>query len=149
MAGPRYTDEELALILSRAATLEAARDESRHSLEDVQEIASQVGIAPALVADAAASLSSEPRPLSTAGNLLLGPRASFELSSRIQGSLDAHQLAEVLHRLRLETGMVGVTREVGGSIEWSASRSTRRLTVIITPGPRQTLIHIHADYRPL
>jgi hypothetical protein len=44
--GPRYTDEQMALILKRAAELQSAGEEQIHTLAEIQQIAQQVGIEP-------------------------------------------------------------------------------------------------------
>src|SRR5262245_38849338 len=51
-----FTDQQMALILKRAAERQAAGAEPTHSLESIQDIARQVGIDSALVADAAATI---------------------------------------------------------------------------------------------
>jgi len=49
----RFTDEEMAVIIKRAAALQAAREARSVTLEELQEIGVQVGIDPALIAHVA------------------------------------------------------------------------------------------------
>ena len=55
MTEPKYSDEEMRAILRDAAE-RSTDDDARHSLADIERIASEVGIPAALVRDAAASL---------------------------------------------------------------------------------------------
>jgi hypothetical protein len=101
-----YTDDELALIIRRAAALQAADETDRHSLEDIQEIATQVGIPAELVAQVAAEL---PRgaPPGSITRMLFGPRAS-----RVASGTAAHRATptgypDLLAALRRATGHMG------------------------------------------
>ena len=75
----RYTEEELALILNRAAEIQegAQSGTPRYTLADIQEIAAGAGIAPDHVASVAATLRDGRAP--RAGGVLGAPhRFRFE-----------------------------------------------------------------------
>src|SRR4051812_5379894 len=77
----RYTDQQMALILNRAAELQAAGDERRYTLEEIQAIAQQVGIEPEQVAVAAAAL-----PAPNGRPALFGAPSAYRLSRRISAT---------------------------------------------------------------
>ena len=65
----RYTEEQLVEILKRAAQRQeglVTEPDGRFSLEEIQQIASEVGIAPSHVATAAAEVATAPPPKSGA-----------------------------------------------------------------------------------
>ena len=68
-AGPRFTDQQMALILKRAAELQATGEEPVHTLEAIQQIAEQVGIDPQRIAEAAAAVQA---PGAASSHLLFG-----------------------------------------------------------------------------
>lgn len=108
----RYTDREMAALLHRAAELQAQTDEGSHSLEDIQRIAVEVGVDPALVA-----LMAETSAVERRWSRLLGPAPTVDSSTRVSG-VPMVPVADVVHVIRSETGHFGETHEVGKGVEW-------------------------------
>lgn len=99
-----YTDEELALILNRAAELQeggARPSVGRYTLAEIQEIAAGAGIAPSNVAAVAAALR-ENRQQSS--HQFLGAPWRFRSEETIDGELSDEVVAGLIDLARLELG---------------------------------------------
>lgn len=140
--GPRFTDQQLALILKRAANLQAAGDESRHSLEEIRQIAAQVGIPPELVTRAASEVVEGRRPPGG----LLGPETSFFASSSIPMRVASSAFPELLSVMRRRVGSPGNTSEISGSLEWRGDTRYSSLLVTVTPGEGETVVAVQGEY---
>jgi hypothetical protein len=136
-ADQKFTDQQMALILKRAAELQATGDEPAHSLESIQQIAEQVGIDPKFVADVAATLD-QPR----GGSSLLGAPSGFRLTRRVEGP-QAIDRASVLSTIRdhLPYG-AGEMRAVGDGIEWHAGPADNKTVVAVAPSSDRTTIRV-------
>src|ERR1044071_1053420 len=110
-AGERYTEQQLAEILRRAAErqegLESESD-GRFSLAEIQQIASEVGIAPAHVHAAAAELQQVP-PLPSSG--ALGAPTAFRFERWIDGEVPTSAISELFDIARREVGLQGQVSE--------------------------------------
>lgn len=115
----RYTEEELALILNRAAERQEGVQASapRYSLADIQEIAAGAGIAPDHVASVAMSLGD--RPAKSEGGFLGAP-SRFRFDDSVDGELSDDAVAELLDLARRQLGAQGEVVEALGTIEWKA-----------------------------
>ncbi len=129
----------MALILKRAAELQATGDEPAHSLESIQQIAGQVGIDPKLVAEVAGTLDRSPD-----GSSLLGAPSDFRLTRRVERSRVIDQAA-ILATIRdhLPYG-AGEMRAVGDGIEWHAGPADNKTVVAVAPGSDRTTLRIDA-----
>jgi len=114
----RYTEEELALILNRAAERQEGVQASapRYTLADVQEIAAGAGIAPSHVASVAASLGDARAP---SGGLLGAPQR-FRFEESIDGEVADEVIGELFDVVRRTLGMQGEVTEALGSVEWKS-----------------------------
>jgi len=112
----RYTEEELALILNRAAERQEGVQASapRYTLADVQEIAAGAGIAPSHVASVAASLGDARAP---SGGLLGAPQR-FRFEESIDGEVADEVIGELFDLVRRVLGVQGEVTEALGSVEW-------------------------------
>ena len=129
----------MALILKRAAELQATGDEPAYSLESIQQIAEQVGIDRKFVADVAATLD-QPR----GGSSLLGAPSGFHLTRQIERPHSIDQAA-ILATIRdhLPFG-AGEMRTVGDGIEWHAGPADNKTVVAVAPGSDRTTLRIDA-----
>ena len=140
----RYTEEELALILNRAAERQegAHATTPRYSLADIQEIAAGAGIAPDHVASVAASLGDE-RPQLGSGVVGAPHRCHFEES--IEGRISDEVVAELFDLVRRETGLQGSVSEALGTLEWKGQDSVGWTFVTVSRrGGRTTIGVLHA-----
>jgi hypothetical protein len=143
----RYTEEELALILNRAAERQegANADAPRYSLTDIQEIAAGAGISPDHVSNVAMSLPD--RPTQRDGGFLGAP-SRFRFDASIDGELSDDAVAELVQLARREVGAQGEVVEALGTIEWKAQDSYGQTHVTVTRRGGRTSIGIlstHGD----
>jgi hypothetical protein len=138
---PKYSDQQMALILKRAAELQAVGDERSHSLESIQEIARQVGIDPHIVADVAASLE-QGKPDST----LFGASSAFRIARQVSGTFDPANPAPLLATIRDILPVGGATRQVGNGFEWHAGSSDVKTIVSLSPNPNGVSLRIDARH---
>jgi hypothetical protein len=113
----RYTEEELALILNRAAERQEGMQAStpRYTLADIQEIAAGAGIAPDHVASVAASLGDARAPR---GGGVLGAPHRFRFEDSIEGEVADDVIGELFDIVRRALGVQGEVTEALGSVEW-------------------------------
>jgi len=139
----RYSDDEVSLILRKAADLQvqgAARAEGL-TLQAIQEIAGEVGIRPEVVAEAAA--------LVARGNADLGAAQSSSDKFRLElfqpGAPTDEQLAELPSVIRRVMEHQGRVSDVLGSIEWSTVGQVSQVAVVIRKSENGTQVEIVAD----
>lgn len=153
----RYTDEEVQRLLNRAAELEThgrnvpARVEGP-TLADIESIASEAGINPALVRQAARELDSggtaAPAIPPTFSNGFLGAPTAFELDRTVPGEASQATLERLIPHLQRAADGVGHPSLIGGTLSWqSADNSkTRFLQVSVSVGRGETRIGLEERY---
>jgi len=127
----RFSEQEMALILKRAAELQEGADGRgvQRSLTEIQEIAAEVGIERAFVAEAVAELN---RPRPRIG--WLGAPTRFHEEQKVPRKLSPAEIGELLDQAREELGLHGEVHQVFDGVEWRA-RSALGAS-ILTLGPR-------------
>ena len=138
LAGEQYSEQQLALILQRAAEL-SATDDRRYSLDEIQRIAEQAGIAPELVAQAAAAL---PVPDPEQPTWLWGAPSASQLVRRVDRVVQQSEFAAALSLLRQRLGQTGDARDVGGTLEWRYDTGYSAAAVTIAPDKDGTTVRI-------
>jgi len=105
----RYSEQEMALILKRAAELQEGADGRgvQRTLSEIAEIAAEVGIDATFVAEAVAELE---RPPTRAG--WLGAPTRFYDERSVAGTLSPAEISELLDRARAELGLHGAVQQV-------------------------------------
>ncbi len=123
MAQRRYDDDEVAEILARATEgqevrpAEAERAREGLTLEQLQEIGSEVGIAPARIAEAASIL--ERRANAPAPRTFLGAPRSVARSVPLPRSLTREEWEGLVAELRSTFGAVGKVTAHGSLRTWN------------------------------
>jgi len=127
----RYSEQEMALILKRAAELQEGADGAgtQRTLAEIQAIAAEVGIDAPFVSEAVAELE---RPRPHIG--WLGAPTRFHDERSVAGSLGSNEIGELLDQARAELGMHGEVRQVFDGVELRL-RSALGMS-ILTVGPR-------------
>lgn len=127
----RYSEQEMALILKRAAELQEGADGkgAHRTLAEIQEIAAEVGIDAPFVSEAVAELE---RPRPRVG--WLGAPTRFHEERSVAGSLGSTAIGELLDQARAELGLHGEVRQVFDGVELRL-RSALGIS-ILTVGPR-------------
>jgi hypothetical protein len=137
-----YTDEELALILNKAAEQQeggARPGAGRYTLAEIQEIAAGAGIAPSHVASVAAELRQNRE---RSAPTFLGAPWRFRSEETIDGEVTDDVVGELIDIARRELGMQGRVNEALGAIEWTARDSLGAEYVTITRRGGRTTISV-------
>lgn len=144
----RYDDEQVGLILERAAELQAgggAADSRRMSIDEVEAIAIEAGIDTAMVRQAARELS-RPHAQSQGRHPLLGASSSLHFEARVAGEIPSECFDLMLHEIHAVLGEPGSNSRAGKSLSWQTTQSQgqpgRRLGVTVTAARGETLIRI-------
>jgi hypothetical protein len=146
----RYTDREVSLILQRAlepeaGSAEAGPDDPGLSLEQLKEVAAEVGIDPQRI-DLAASSLIQPSPASV--NPYVGIPTTVQYQTTVLGSditeVPIHEVASVI---RTSLGRQGILSQTAGSFEWKARDASGGRYVAITPSPDGMRLSVLGNYR--
>jgi hypothetical protein len=130
-SGERYTEQQLAEILRRAAERQEglADGDGRFSLAEIQQIAAEVGISPAHVATAAVEVA-HPVPSPKGG--ALGAPTVFRFERWIDGEVPAAEIGALLDIARRTTGIQGAVTEALDTIEWRGRGNMDATNVTVT-----------------
>jgi hypothetical protein len=137
----RYTEEELALILNRAAERQEGVQPSvpRYTLAEIQEIAAGAGISPEHVTSVAATIR-DARAQRPGG--VLGAPQSFRFEETIEGEVADDVVGELLDIARRELGVQGTVSEALGSVEWKGRDAFGTTFVSITRRGGRTIVGV-------
>jgi hypothetical protein len=124
----KFTDQQVALILKRAAERQVESGDAAHSLESIQDIAREVGIDPRVVAEVAATLDA-----SHTESTLFGASSAYRSSRRLALNASTIDHAAVLATIREHLPLAGEKRDVGDGIEWHSGPADNKTVVAITP----------------
>lgn len=139
----RYDEKTSAELLRRARELQeqAARVDEQSSLDELKGIASDIGVDPRYVVQAAAELEG-PGPRARPGRLqrVLGGPTRFELVRDVDGEPDDATLTAVAEAIQEVMGDVGFLARVGNTVTWtSGQQQIHRISLTIRDG--RTRIH--------
>jgi hypothetical protein len=154
----RYSDREIALILTRTAELQATRaaeSELSHGLtqDELEQIAREAGLDPRHVRAAIAELDTGK---GTGGSRWLGSSTWLQMERSVDGELPASEyeaLVEIIHRTLGEVGQPSV---LGRTLRWHAVTGVggqhahgREIEVAIAARTGVTTIRVHEKLRAL
>lgn len=146
----RFTEEQVSLILKRAAELQkaAARtgDSRRMSLSELEAVACEAGLDGAMVRRAAAEVSSRPHVRSRPSTFLGGPR-NLVLEAVVEREVTKECYEEIVEEIRRGTGELGQTNTLGKSLAWASGQGpgqgmSRLIHVTVVPRGGRTTIRI-------
>jgi hypothetical protein len=132
-SAPRFSEKELALILHRAAEAQTrSQSGSGYSLAEIQAIASEAGISPHLIEEAAATvrLDQEASPYST----------TLRIDRVVQGEVPTADFIELVDIIRLHSDLPGETSTDHGRLEWRATDGIGTTVLTVTPRGGRTRI---------
>ncbi len=137
----KYTDEQMALILRRVGELQSQREEGRHSLAEIQEIARQVGLDASLVPHVAAGVQRR-SPVAAAGSAVVQT-----VETVLPVRVSPEQMGRLLDAIRRASGAQGASRQVFDTVEWRAGSEHELVDVrvTITPASRGTNVRVQHD----
>jgi len=146
----KYSDREVSLILQRALEPQAGMAELESheeglSLEQLKEIAAEVGINPERIELAASSLV-EPSPASV--NPYAGISTTVQYLATVPGrditDIPIHDVTSVI---RTSLGRQGILSHTAGSFEWKARDASGGRYVSITPSTDGMRLSVLGNYR--
>lgn len=148
--GRRFDDDEVSRILERAAEMQhraplAPRETSGMTLAELEQVASEAGIDPQHVRDAAAALERDVPALS-GGRALLGAPIRLELERVVEGEIAPGAYEAFAETIRHTISSPGYVSTLGKSFEWNSANPQRVLRVTITPRAGRTLIRIEERF---
>ncbi len=148
MSERRYTDQEVTRLLQRAADLDRDGPPTAVarglSLTDLQSIASEVGIDPAMVTRAATELST--RGPSRVGSALLGESPVVRRTAAVPAALDRSALGRLVEVIDEETPAQGTVGEALGSVRWTSSTRFLSRQVVLQPGDAETVVRVEERF---
>lgn len=145
----RYSDREVGLILQRALEPrhigDDPHDASGLSLEQIKEIAAEVGI-PADRVDAAAATLLEPE--AAKPNLYAGIPTTVQFQTSVDGiEIEAIERPELLTIIRGVLGRQGRASAEFGSLEWQAKDPTGARYVSVMPTKDGVRVRVMGNFR--
>lgn len=150
-SGPRrYSEKEVGLILRRATELQraepAARDPAGLSLRELEEIAAEAGIDPALLRRAANELHTLEPP--TLGSRLAGAPVAIRIERVVEGEYPMERLEELVPVMQAATAGQGTASAVGRTLTWSSrtESNTSAQQVLVTARDGRTLIRVEESF---
>ncbi len=148
----RYTDQEVALVLQRAAEIEEQRSTSSLgtrglTLRELHEIAREVGLSPDVINEALSTLTVRAR---ARGSSLLGAPLSHKLVRGVPGNLGKEALPHLIHVIENHVDATGTVTDALGIVRWtSVSREHkfgRSIQVSLSTSPNETQIQVVHRY---
>ena len=142
----RYSEEEAGEILRRAAEMQraepSAADPSGFSLSELEEVAREAGIDPAVVRRAASQLD-----LPASGNLgtaLAGSPLTIRLEVELPGQYPVDRFDALVPAIQDASPWQGHAGVVGRTLTWSAraDSNTSSLQVLVASSDGRTLIRV-------
>jgi len=142
----RYSEKQAGVILRKAAEMQraepSAADPSGFSLAELEEVAREAGIDPAVVRQAAAELDvSASESLSAA---LIGAPLGVQLEVELPGEYPADRFDALVPVIQNASPWQGQAGVVGKSLTWNAraDSNTSSLQVLVAVNDGRTLIRI-------
>ena len=147
MSDRRFADREVALVLRRAVELERESPSGATtkgvSLEELQDIAREVGIDPGLVTRAVEQLDGRGglEPLA-----LLGPPDVRRETRALPADLSKEQVRELIRIVDDTVSAQGSVTEALDAVRWNATGRKKSTRVSLEPGESETTLHVEERY---
>jgi hypothetical protein len=137
----RFTDREVAMVLHKASEIDEAEGDgsgSGLSLEDLTEIAKEVGISSGAIHLAVAGLDRR-RPMRPT---LAGAPLVRKAVHAIPGELNEQAIERLVRLIDERAEDAGTISEALGSMRWTSSDRFKSTRISITPGGGETSIEV-------
>lgn len=156
-ASRRFDEREVALIIRRAGELQQSdattSDRGGMSLVELEQVAREAGLDPALVRRAAMELDDRP---SARSSRLAGAPLRILLERTFQGEISPDEYEGLVAEIRRTMGDTGMVGTLGRTLSWSPSPSggrngahQRRLAITIAPRNGHTTLRIEESFGQL
>lgn len=142
----RFTDREVAMVLKKASEIDESGDAGASgglSLEELTDIAGEVGISKDAIRQAVAGLDRRGPALR-----LSGAPPVHKAVHAIPSPLDREAVAGLVKLIDERTDTAGAISEALGSVRWTSSDRFKSTRVSITPGADETLIEVVEQTTP-
>jgi hypothetical protein len=146
----RYTDQEVALVLKRAAELEERRTLSGAkglTLEELREIAREVGLSPETIDEAVTSIAGSRRRRSGGW---LGGALSAKVVRGVPGRLNEADLRQLVRLVEERLDATGTVTEALGTVRWTGAPQGDRFDpttqVSFSAGGTETQVQVVQRY---
>ncbi len=114
------------------------------SLDDLREIAREVGISPDAISEAVDRLDRNRERTPVFG----GAPAAHKAVHAVRGELNEEALGQLIHLVDDETDSTGAISEALGSVRWTTGDRFHSMQVSLTPGNGETVIQVVEKVRP-
>ena len=155
--GRRFNEKEVARIIKRASELQEeeapAESSTGMSLAELEQVAREAGLDPALVRRAATDL--DTRITDQRSSPFFGAPTTLRLERTVDGEVPAEEFEPMVLQMQRVIGQVGTASTIGRTLQWTAYGvdrrriSTRTVQVIVTPRNGRTTIRIEEPMRQL
>jgi hypothetical protein len=153
----RYSEKEVTRLLKRATELQRALPVASASkgltLSELEEVAAEAGLDPALLRQAAAELDvgSLPSAGSGIGVRLAGAPLRTVIERTLQGEVPVAAFTTMVPIIQMAADAPGQASQVGNTMTWQSQNpsSPRSLQILIAAHTGQTLIRIEERYGAL
>ncbi|MEO8576207.1 MAG: hypothetical protein ABI556_05895 [Gemmatimonadales bacterium] len=155
----KFTDEEVALIIKRAAELQQTEQVEQDpattmSLAEVEQIATEAGIDPRLIRRAAQGLD---RPQATnRPSAFAGAPTRLVFERVVDGEIQVDDFEVLINEIRREMGQNGMPSVIGKSFAWTSDfrggrrrSSGRKVDVTVVSRGGSTTIRVEEELRNL
>jgi len=143
----RFTDREVALVLRRASEMDLPAEgeaASGLSLNELREIAKEVGITTEAIDRAVASLDRGQR---VVPGLAGAPRVRKAVHA-VPGELDQDGIARLMRLVDERTDNAGTISEALGSVRWTGQDRLKSTRISVTPRGGETTIEVVEKAEP-
>src|ERR1043165_9243189 len=131
--GRRFNDGEIAQILKRASELQQTEpgDQSRAglSLSEIEQVANEAGIDPALVRRAAADLDAAQMPQRESA--FIGAPTLVQFERIVDGEVPESEYEMLVEEIRRTFSITGIVTTLGRSLAWTSAPSPRSASRVI------------------
>ncbi len=142
-----FSEKEVGRILKRATELHEAEgpaDTMGLSLDEVRQIATEMGVDPRYVTAAVTEV--EQHGGEDERFHWLGAPVSYELERVVEGDVSEEQWEEMVDAIHRSYNLVGVTGQVGRLLEWTHNGRRRQVQVRVVSRGGKTRIRIYSRY---
>lgn len=139
----RFSDKEVAAILQRAAELAAVEQKTGggSTLDELERIAAEAGLDPALIRRAAADVSSGHASTSLGEAVAGGPvRVVYEVE--VDGEIGSAAHEQLVAAVQRSVGAPGQMSSAGRAFVWQTLGQNRSLVASVTPRGGRTTIRV-------
>ena len=138
-ANRRFSEREVALVLRKATEMDGSESPSGSglTLEELEQIASEVGISPSVIQRAVAEMDRK-----GGRNPLVGAPLSSESIRAVAGELGPEGVAALVAAVERNSDLVGEVTEALGTTRWTARDRFRTTQVAISAAKGETTVRV-------